>query len=118
MASEVSVHYGREGGTEQRSSRHGREEAQKKKESSGQNIIFKDMPPVAFFLQLGSTPYLSPSPYKVTMYESIKGFIHWLGRSPHDLIISGNTLTDTPTHSNLSDSQSNQADKINLHRDL
>jgi hypothetical protein len=29
-------------------------------------------------------------------FDSVNGFNHRLGQSPHDLIISGNALTDTP----------------------
>jgi hypothetical protein len=69
---------------------HGGQEAKSKnRKGPGQDTATKDTPSVTYFLQLGPIAYPSPPPSK----PSIKGFI--IGLSPHDLIISGNTITDT-----------------------
>jgi hypothetical protein len=57
---------------------------------------FKDTPSVTYFLQLGPSSYLNHLPMMSSYYESIKELIHWLGQRPHDLLVSGNAVTDMP----------------------
>jgi hypothetical protein len=67
------------------------------KKRSGQDIICKDMTPVTQFLQLDPTSYLfNHLPIIPSYYEFMKGLIHSLGQSHHDLIISVNASTNTP----------------------
>jgi hypothetical protein len=56
----------------------------------------KFVPPVTCFLQLGPTSDFSPLTITPSYCEFTKGLIRGLGQSPHDLIASGNSLSETP----------------------
>jgi hypothetical protein len=62
----------------------------------GPDIVPKDTPPVTCFLQPGLTSCSLIVSQILFKSESINELNRSLGQSPHDLIVSGNTLTDPP----------------------
>jgi hypothetical protein len=100
MVSDGSVHHGGKGMAEHKSSHRGSQEAEKGEIQEGTRTSYspKDMPPLSDLL-----PPMKPHlllfhhlPIILSFYESIKGLIHSLDQSLHDLIISGSTIIDTP----------------------
>jgi hypothetical protein len=71
--------------------------ASERQEGARQDMPFKDMSPMTYFLQLGLTFHsFHHLEIVYSTFKSINGLNHSLGQRPHDLIMSGNVLTDTP----------------------
>jgi hypothetical protein len=70
----------------------------KRREEADRDIAYvsEALSPVTCFLQLGPTSDFSPLTITPSYCEFTKGLIRGLGQSPHDLIASGNSLSETP----------------------
>jgi hypothetical protein len=61
----------------------------------GQDILLKIKSLGTHFLQLGPTFHSSTASQVYPNFEFINELNHLLGQSPHNLILTANTLTDT-----------------------
>jgi hypothetical protein len=69
---------------------------EREREREHQDTPFKCTSPVTHFLWFDPTfPQFYHLPDVSSNFESVDGVNHWLGQSPHGLVISGNALTDT-----------------------